>query len=44
MRIGRGLVNLAWDAYETLAFNGRILAALGRVIANPRRFRWAPRS
>ena len=42
VRIGRGLVNLAWDAYETLAFNGRILAALGRVIANPRRFRWAP--
>jgi phospholipid/cholesterol/gamma-HCH transport system permease protein len=42
VRLGRGLVNLGWDAYETLAFNGRILAALGRVIANPRRFRWAP--
>jgi phospholipid/cholesterol/gamma-HCH transport system permease protein len=42
VRLGRGLVNLGWDAYETLAFNGRIIAALGRVIANPRRFRWAP--
>jgi phospholipid/cholesterol/gamma-HCH transport system permease protein len=42
VRLGRGIVNLGWDAYETLAFNGRILAALGRVIADPRRFRWAP--
>jgi phospholipid/cholesterol/gamma-HCH transport system permease protein len=42
VRIGRGLVNLLRDSYETMAFNGRILAALGRVIANPRRFRWAP--
>jgi phospholipid/cholesterol/gamma-HCH transport system permease protein len=41
-RIGRGQVNLLLDVYETMAFNGRILAALGRVIANPRRFRWAP--
>ena len=42
VRIGRGLVNLLLDGYETMAFNGRILAALGRMIANPRRFRWAP--
>jgi phospholipid/cholesterol/gamma-HCH transport system permease protein len=42
VRLGRGLVNLLLDGYETMAFNGRILAALGRVIANPRRFRWAP--
>ena len=42
VRIGRGQVNLLLDGYETMAFNGRILAALGRVIANPRRFRWAP--
>jgi phospholipid/cholesterol/gamma-HCH transport system permease protein len=41
-RIGRGQVNLLLDGYETMAFNGRILAALGRVLANPRRFRWAP--
>ena len=41
-RIGRGQVNLLLEGYETMAFNGRILAALGRVIANPRRFRWAP--
>jgi phospholipid/cholesterol/gamma-HCH transport system permease protein len=42
VRLGRGLVNLMLDAYETMAFNGRILAALGRVMASPRRFRWAP--
>lgn len=42
VRLGRGLVNLLLDGYETMAFNGRILAALGRVIRNPRRFRWAP--
>ena len=42
MRLGRGLTDLARDGYETLAFNGRILAALGRVCANPKRFRWAP--
>jgi phospholipid/cholesterol/gamma-HCH transport system permease protein len=42
VRLGRGLVNLLLDGYETMAFNGRILAALGRVMANPRRFRWAP--
>ena len=41
-RLGRGQVNLLLEGYETMAFNGRILAALGRVIANPRRFRWAP--
>jgi phospholipid/cholesterol/gamma-HCH transport system permease protein len=42
VRLGRGLVNLLFDGYDTMAFNGRILAALGRVMANPRRFRWAP--
>jgi phospholipid/cholesterol/gamma-HCH transport system permease protein len=42
VRLGRGLVNLLLDGYETMAFNGRILAALGRVIGSPRRFRWAP--
>jgi len=41
-RLGRGLVNLAWDGFDTLAFTGRILSATGRLIANPRRFRWAP--
>jgi phospholipid/cholesterol/gamma-HCH transport system permease protein len=42
VRLGRGLVNLGWEVYDTMAFNGRILAALGRVSASPRRFRWAP--
>jgi len=42
VRIGRGQVNLLREGYETMAFNGRILAALGRVMRDPRRFRWAP--
>jgi len=42
VRLGRGIVNLGIEGYETMAFNGRILAALGRLIANPKRFRWAP--
>ncbi len=42
VRLGRGIVNLGWDVYETLAFNGRILVAMGRLLANPKRFRWAP--
>jgi phospholipid/cholesterol/gamma-HCH transport system permease protein len=42
VRLGRGLASLLMDGFETMAFNGRILAALGRVIGNPRRFRWAP--
>jgi phospholipid/cholesterol/gamma-HCH transport system permease protein len=41
-RLGRGLVNLAWEGFETLAFTGRILTATGRLIVNPRRFRAAP--
>ena len=41
-RLGRGLVGLGWEAFETLAFTGRILSATGRLIANPRRFRAAP--
>jgi phospholipid/cholesterol/gamma-HCH transport system permease protein len=41
-RLGRGLVNLALDGFETLAFTGRILTATGRLFAHPHRFRWAP--
>jgi phospholipid/cholesterol/gamma-HCH transport system permease protein len=41
-RLGRGLVNLAWEGFETFAFTGRILTATGRLILNPRRFRAAP--
>jgi phospholipid/cholesterol/gamma-HCH transport system permease protein len=41
-RLGHGLVNLGREGYETMAFTGRILTAMGRVIANPRRVRWAP--
>jgi phospholipid/cholesterol/gamma-HCH transport system permease protein len=42
VRLGRGITNLGVEGYETLAFNGRILAAMGRLIANPKKFRWAP--
>lgn len=41
-RLGKGLFSLAMDGFETLAFTGRILTATSRVIANPRRLRWAP--
>jgi phospholipid/cholesterol/gamma-HCH transport system permease protein len=41
-RLGGGLVNLAWEGFETLAFTGRILTATGRLILQPKRFRWAP--
>jgi phospholipid/cholesterol/gamma-HCH transport system permease protein len=41
-RLGRGLVTLWDEVYETMAFNGRTMVAMGRVIADPRRLRWAP--
>ena len=41
-RLGRGLVGVGLDVYETMAFNGRVLAAAGRLIVDPRRMRWAP--
>jgi phospholipid/cholesterol/gamma-HCH transport system permease protein len=41
-RLGRGLVGVWLDAYHTLAFNGRVLVAAGKLIVDPRRMRWAP--
>ncbi len=41
-RLGRGLVGVGLDTYHTMAFNGRVLAAAGRLIIDPRRMRWAP--
>ncbi|HVY33085.1 MAG TPA: ABC transporter permease [Caulobacteraceae bacterium] len=41
-RLGRGLVGVGLDVYDTMAFNGRVLAAAGRLIVDPRRMRWAP--
>jgi phospholipid/cholesterol/gamma-HCH transport system permease protein len=40
-RIGRGVVNLGLDAFDTMVFFGHLLVAVGRAIANPRRVRWA---
>lgn len=41
IRIGRGVVNLAREAFETLVFAGHLLVVLVRSILNPRRVRWA---
>jgi phospholipid/cholesterol/gamma-HCH transport system permease protein len=40
-RIGRGLVNVGFDFYDTMAFNGRLIVTTGRALINPRRLRWA---
>lgn len=42
VRIGRGVVNLGIDLYETLVFLGHLLTSVGRAITNPRKFRAAP--
>ena len=41
IRIGRGVVELGHELFETLVFAGHLLVVLGRGIANPRRVRWA---
>ena len=41
-RIGRGVVNVGLDVYETMAFNGRLVVTIGKLIASPGRFRSAP--
>ncbi|HEX7759736.1 MAG TPA: ABC transporter permease [Caulobacteraceae bacterium] len=40
-RIGKGVVNLGLDAFDLFVFNGHLIVAVGRAIANPRRARWA---
>jgi phospholipid/cholesterol/gamma-HCH transport system permease protein len=40
-KIGRGVAHLGVEIYRGLAFNGHLLAATGRALANPRRIRWA---
>jgi phospholipid/cholesterol/gamma-HCH transport system permease protein len=42
VRIGRGLHNVQLEAFRTLAFYGRLIAALLRLLRNPARFRLAP--
>jgi phospholipid/cholesterol/gamma-HCH transport system permease protein len=40
-RIGRGVIHLGYEAFDTMVFFGHLLVATGRAIANPRRVRWA---
>ena len=42
VRAGQGVEKVLLDAYQTLAFIGRLLATLGHVIVNPTRLRIAP--
>lgn len=42
VRIGRGVVNIGIDLFDTLIFLGHLLTSAGRAITNPRRFRLAP--
>ena len=40
-RIGRGVADIGATTLDTMVFNGHLLTATGRAIANPRRIRWA---
>jgi phospholipid/cholesterol/gamma-HCH transport system permease protein len=40
-RIGRGMIHLGFEAFDTMVFFGHLLVATGRAIGNPRRVRWA---
>lgn len=42
IRIGRGVVDLGLEAWDTLGFLGHLLVVVGRTLINPRRIRWAP--
>ena len=41
-RIGRGVVELGLDIFDTLVFTGHLLVAVGRACARPDKIRWAP--
>jgi phospholipid/cholesterol/gamma-HCH transport system permease protein len=41
-RFGRQIVQLGGDAYDMLEFTGRLIAALGKTVAHPRRLRVTP--
>ena len=41
VRIGRGIVGVGDAIFGTLVFNGQLLLATGRALANPRRIHWA---
>jgi phospholipid/cholesterol/gamma-HCH transport system permease protein len=40
-RIGRGVIHLGLEAFDTMVFFGHLLVAVGRAFANPRKVRWA---
>jgi phospholipid/cholesterol/gamma-HCH transport system permease protein len=40
-RIGRGVIHLGLEAFDTMVFFGHLLVATGRAFANPRKVRWA---
>ena len=40
-RLGRGVIGVGHEFYETMIFNGHLLTAVGRCIVKPRRIRWA---
>lgn len=40
-RLGRGLIGMAFDVFETMVFVGHLLFVTGRAIVDPRRIRWA---
>lgn len=40
-RLGRGLIALVWDIFDTLVFLGHLLIVTARAIVDPRRIRWA---
>ena len=42
VRVGRGVGELGAELWSTLVFYGRLMAALGRVLAHPSRIRIAP--
>jgi len=41
-RLGRGLVGVGREFYETMSFNGHLLVVFGRAIVGPHKIRWAP--
>ena len=41
IRIGKGVVDLAKEIFDTLVFAGHLLVVLFQAILNPRRIRWA---
>jgi phospholipid/cholesterol/gamma-HCH transport system permease protein len=40
-RIGRGVIHLGYEAFDTMVFFGHLLVAVGHAISNPRKVRWA---